>query len=66
MNQPMARQRPSVKKIAILTLAIGWMLFLALVFVCNIWIVGATRSQVFTMLVPFLLTRTGWCWGRGN
>ena len=33
----------------------GWVIFLALVFGCNIWIIGSTRSQVFYSVdtIPF-------------
>ncbi len=47
MNQLVARPRRPLKKIAITSLVIGWMLFLVLVFGCNVWIIGATRSQIF-------------------
>jgi len=40
-------QHRSFKKIALITLAIGWVMFLALVFGCNIWIIVSTRSQIF-------------------
>jgi SanA protein len=39
--------RHAFKKIALTTLVIGWMIFLALVFGCNIWIIASTRSQIF-------------------
>src|ERR1017187_5387776 len=47
MNQPVAMQSRPFKKIAVTTLVIGWTIFLALVFGCNIWIIASTRSQVF-------------------
>ena len=65
MNQPVVIQRRPLKKIAVTTLVIGWMLFLALVFSCNIWIIASTRSQIFYSVssVPFnndgLLLGTG-------
>ena len=40
-------QRRSLKKIVISTIVAGWVIFLALVFGCNIWIIASTRSQVF-------------------
>jgi SanA protein len=65
MSQPVAVRRRPFKKIAFTTLVIGWMLFLALVFSCNIWIIASTRSQIFYSVssVPFnndgLLLGTG-------
>src|SRR5271154_7034767 len=55
MNQPVAIQRRPFKKIAVTTLVIGWMIFLALVFGCNIWIIVSTRSQVYydVSSIPF-------------
>jgi len=47
MNQFATTQRRSYKKIAAATLVIGWMMFLALVFGCNIWIIASTRTQLF-------------------
>jgi SanA protein len=55
MNQPVAIQRRLFKKIVPTTLVIGWMIFLALVFGCNIWIIASTRSQIFydVGFIPF-------------
>jgi SanA protein len=47
MSQSVAVHRRPFKKIAVTTLVIGWMIFLALVFGCNIWIIASTRSQIF-------------------
>jgi SanA protein len=48
-------QHRSFKKIAGTALAIGWVMFLALVFGCNIWIIASTRSQIFydVSSIPF-------------
>ncbi len=48
-------QYRSFKKIALTTLAIGWLAFLALVFGCNIWIIASTRSRIFydVSSIPF-------------
>jgi len=48
-------QQRSFKKIAGTALAIGWVMFLALVFGCNIWIIASTRSQIFydVSSIPF-------------
>jgi SanA protein len=55
MNQPVATQRRPFTKIVATSLVIGWMVFLALVFGCNIWIIASTRSQVFYDIrsIPF-------------
>src|ERR1039457_703446 len=55
MSQPVAIQHRPLKKIAVTTLVIGWVVFLALVFGCNIWIIASTRSQVFydVSSIPF-------------
>jgi len=47
MNRLVAIQRRPFRKIALTALVIGWVVFLALVFGCNIWIIASTRSQVF-------------------
>src|ERR1035438_7253914 len=65
MSQPVAIHRCPFKKILVTTLVIGWMIFLALVFGCNIWIIASTRSQIFydVSSIPFnndgLLLGTG-------
>jgi len=45
----------SFKKTAVTTLAVGWSIFLVLVFGCNIWIIASTRSQIFydVSSIPF-------------
>jgi SanA protein len=50
----MSRHR-SFKKTAVTTLAVGWSIFLVLVFGCNIWIIASTRSQIFydVSSIPF-------------
>jgi SanA protein len=55
MNQPVAIKHRSFKKIAITALVVGWTIFLALVFGCNIWIIASTRSQIFydVSSIPF-------------
>ncbi len=55
MSQPVTVQRRPFKKIAVIALVIGWMIFLALVFGCNIWIIASTRSQIFydVSSIPF-------------
>src|ERR1700722_15172157 len=55
MSQPQEIQRRPFKKIAIAPLVIGGILFLALVFCCNIWIIASTRSQIFydVSSIPF-------------
>jgi SanA protein len=55
MSQPVPTPRRRFKKIAVTALMIGWVMFLALVFGCNIWIIASTRSQVFydVSSIPF-------------
>jgi SanA protein len=55
MTQPVAIPRRPFKKIVITMLVIGWMSFLALIFGCNVWIIGSTRSQIFydVSSIPF-------------
>src|SRR5260221_1310905 len=55
MNPSVAIQRRSFKKIAITALVISWIVFLGLVFGCNIWIIESTRSRLFydVSSIPF-------------
>src|SRR5258708_28180514 len=66
MNQYVATQRRSFKKIAVTTLVIGWVLFLALVFGCNIWIIASTRSQVFYVVSSVPVNDVGLVLGTGK
>lgn len=55
MSQPVAIQRRPFKKIAVTALVISWVIFLALVLGCNIWIIASTRAQIFydVSSIPF-------------
>jgi SanA protein len=66
MNQPVAVQRRPFKKIVVTSLVIGWMIFLALVFGCNIWIIASTRSQVFYDVGSIPLNDAGLVLGTGK
>ena len=66
MNRPVARQRRPFKKIALTTLVIGWVIFLALVFGCNIWIIASTKSQVFYDISSIPVNDDGLVLGTGK
>jgi SanA protein len=66
MNQPVAIHRRPFKKIAVATLVIGWMIFLALVFGCNIWIIASTRSQIFYNVSSIPFNNDGLVLGTGK
>jgi SanA protein len=66
MSQPVAIQHRSFKKIAVTTFVIGWMVFLALIFGCNIWIIASTRSQVFYDVGSIPFNDTGLVLGTGK
>jgi SanA protein len=55
MNRPDGERRLQFSKIAAATLLVGSLVVLAVVVVCNVWIITATKSQVFYEInsVPF-------------
>jgi SanA protein len=55
MNRPHEERRKQFSKIAAATLLVGSLVVLAAVLVCNVWIITATKSQIFYEVnsVPF-------------
>jgi SanA protein len=55
MNRPDGERRLQFSKIAAATLLVGGLVVLAVVVACNVWIITATKSQVFYEIksVPF-------------
>ena len=47
--------RRSFKRIVISIIVVGWLIFLGLIFACNIWIIGSTRARVYYTVdsIPF-------------
>jgi SanA protein len=59
MNQPSRNRRNHFKKIAAIAALVGASLLLAVILVCNIWIITTTKSQVYYDIASMPVNRDG-------
>jgi SanA protein len=58
--------RRSFKRIIVSSFVVGWLVFLGLIFACNIWIIASTRARVFYDVESIPFNNDGLVLGTGK